>query len=104
MGVHNTTGVINTLFICFGSLLALAIYRWYRARVGSDTGNTDNNDSERLLRPSAYYAVDISMVLNAMTRSGPGLTAFSRMQQCTPPMPTKKEVYSFMDSWSVSPA
>ena len=60
---HNTTGVINTLFICFASLLALTVYRWYRASVGNDTGNTDNNDSERLLRPSAWYAVDGHILL-----------------------------------------
>ena len=100
MGVHNTTGA-NTLFIVLSALIALGCYAVYRATVGSDESREDRtSDGDMLLRPGAWFAVDISIVLNAMTR-GRGLTAFTRMQQCAPPMPAKKQVFSYMDSWCV---
>ena len=100
MGVHNTTGA-NTLFIVLSALIALGCYAIYRATVGSDESREDRtSDGDMLLRPGAWFAVDISIVLNAMTR-GRGLTAFTRMQQCAPPMPAKKQVFSYMDSWCV---
>ena len=95
MGVANTTGAASTLFICASILIAREIYQTYCRHVGN--GIPDSNAGS-LIRPGAWYAVDISMVLNAMTR-GRGATDLMRMQQCTPPIPTKKEVYAYMDSW-----
>ena len=99
MGVHNTTGAVNTLFIVVTVLITMGIYVAYRAIVGTREERTA--DGDMLLRPGGWFAVDISMVLNAMTR-GRGLTAFARMQQCVPPMPAKKEVFKYMDSWYVA--
>jgi len=96
MGVSNTTGV-NTLFIAAAALVLTAAFVAYRSIVGTrDDGEGDN----QLVRRNAWYAVDISMILNAMTR-GRATTNIMRMQQCVPPMPVKKEVYDYMDSWYV---
>ena len=80
MGVHNTTGVDNTLFIVLLSIISLAAYKIYRSAVGIRDNESNNNDQDLLLRSGAWFALDISMVLNAMTRRGRGLTAFARMQ------------------------
>ena len=96
MGVDNTTGAA-TLFIGLVTLLISAAYTVYCVSVG----NQDDNDRVRnkgLIRPGGWYAVDVSMVLSAMVR-GRGATMVMRLQQCTPPMPTKTEVYSYMDAW-----
>ena len=96
MGVHNITGTMNTLFICLAVIVGMGIYRIYCRAVGNQ-GN-DSATQGGLIRAGGWFAVDISMVLNAMTR-GRGVTDLLRMQQCDPPMPTTKEVYAFMDSW-----
>ena len=91
MSVGNTTG-INTLFLYLAVILLSAAYAAYCGCVG--TGETDG----RLTRKDGWYAVDISMVLNAMLR-GRGKTALMRMQLCAPPMPTNKQVYAYLDEW-----
>ena len=87
MGVHNTTGAVNTLFICLAVLVGMVVYRLYCRAVGNQ-----DNDSVRphdLIRAGGWFTVDISMVLNAMTR-GRGVTNLMRMQQCTPPHVNEK--------------
>lgn len=96
MGVHNTTGAANTLFIALATIVGMTLYRVYCLAVGNQGRGSGRQGG--LIRGGGWYAVDISMVLNAMIR-GRGVTDLARMQQCAPPMPTKKEVYSFMDSW-----
>ena len=91
MGVNGFTGV-HTLFIYVIVLFTTAAYIQYCCSVGG------NNDKAGLIRPNGWYAVDISMVLNAMFR-GRGKTDFMRLQQCNPPMPTRQVVFSFMDQW-----
>ena len=91
MTVHNTTGV-NTLFIYVATILTSAAYAYYCAHTGSGNANG------RLVRAGAWCGVDISMVLNALLRPR-GATSLMRMQTCTPPMPTQKEVYDYLDSW-----
>ena len=96
MTVHNTSGA-KTLFIYLAAIVVSAAYALYCKTVGP--GNADDDvDDGRLIRPEAWYAVDISMVLNSMT-NGRGVTALMRMQLCAPPMPTKQEVYDYLDSW-----
>ena len=96
MGVSNITGA-NTLFIAAAALVVTAAFLMYRSIIGTrDDGECDN----QLVRRNAWYAVDISMILNAMTR-GRATTNIMRMQQCVPPMPVKQEVYDYMDSWYV---
>ena len=100
MGVHNTTGA-NTLFIVLSALIALGCYVIYRATVGSDESREDRtSDGDMLLRPGAWFAVDISIVLNAMTR-GRGLTAFARMHQYLQCPQKNKCSPTHMDSWYV---
>ena len=89
MSVGNTTGV-NTLFVYCAVVLATAAYIKYCRYVGSG-GNT-------LIRKNAWYAVDVSMVLNAMIR-GRACLEMARMQHCAPPMPNKKQVFLFLDQW-----
>ena len=96
MGVHNTTGAVNTLFISLAVIVGMALYRVYCLAVGNQGRGSGRQGG--LIRPGGWYAVDISMVLNAMTR-GRGVTDLARMQQCAPPMSAKKEVYTFMDTW-----
>ena len=81
MGVHNTTGV-NTLFIYAASLIATAAFMTFRRKVGRKF------EQLSLIREGAWYAVDVSMVLNAMLR-GAGVTNMARIQQCDPLMPTQ---------------
>lgn len=95
MGVHNTTGV-NTLFIAFAAIVGMTLYRVYCRAVGNQGRGSGQQGG--LIRAGGWYAVDISMVLNAMMR-GRGATDLARMQQCAPPMPAKKEVYAYMDVW-----
>ena len=91
MGVHGTTGAA-TLFIYVAVLFVTAAYIAFVRSVGR------NPDQPGLLRAGAWYAVDISMVLNAMLR-GKGVTDFMRIQQCVPPMTTMKEVFAYLDQW-----
>ena len=86
MGVHNTTGV-NTLFIAFAAIVGMTLYRVYCRAVGNQGRGSGQQGG--LIRAGGWYAVDISMVLNAMMR-GRGATDLARMQQCAPPMPAKK--------------
>jgi len=97
MGVDNTTGAASTLFISLTTLLTSAAYTVYCRSVGNQ-GNDRERNSRDLIRPGGWYGVDLSMVLSAMLR-GRGATMVMRLQQCTPPMPTKKEVFSYMDGW-----
>lgn len=97
MGVDNTTGAASTLFISLRKVLTSAAYTVYCRSVGNQ-GNDRERNNRDLIRPGGWYAVDVSMVLSAMLR-GRGATMVMRLQQCTPPMPTKKEVYSYMDTW-----
>ena len=91
MGVHNTTGK-TTLFIDVHKIINSAQYVAYCRAVGTTT------DQIGILRSNAWYALDISMVLNAMLH-GKGVTDLMRMQQCTPPMPASKYVYTYLDAW-----
>ena len=91
MGVHNTTGAM-TLFIYAATLITTAAFLTFRRKVGR------NFDQVSLIREGAWYAVDVSMVLNAMLR-GAGVTDMVRMQQCDPPMPTRKLVFEWLDQW-----
>ena len=91
MTVQNTSGVC-TLFVYLAAVLSAAAYVTYCTTVGSGTA------TGRLLRRDGWFAVDISMVLNALIRRK-DISALMRLQCCAPPMPTKKEVYAFLDSW-----
>ena len=92
MSVHNTAGV-NTLFVYLAAVVLLAAFAQYCRVVG-----VGNHQDGRLTRKSAWYSVDISMVLNAMIRRR-GVSALTRLQLCAPPMPTQKEVYAYLDDW-----
>ena len=87
MGVHNTTGAANTLFIALAAIVGMALYHVYCLAVGNQGRGSGRQGG--LIRAGGWYAVDISMVLNAMLR-GRGATDLARMQQCAPPMPAKK--------------
>ena len=82
MAVENLTGK-ETLFTLLSVLACTVAY------AGITT----------LLQRKKWYAVDISLVLNAMTLGRKGATGFLRTQQCVPPMPSKKAVYKYLDEW-----
>ena len=91
MGVHNTTGE-NTLFIYLAVLIAMSVFVTYIRNVGN------NSTCGNLIRKRGWFGVNISMVLNAMLR-GRGQTEMLRLQQCSPPMSTRKTVYAYLDKW-----
>lgn len=91
MTVQNTTGVC-TLFVFLAVILMSTAFVTYCKTVGL------GNPTGRLTRRDGWYGVDISMVLNALIRRK-DVSALMRLQCCEPPMPTKKEVFAFLDAW-----
>ena len=81
MAVEGTTGQLS-LFYLITTLASTAAYAGIQC----------------LLQRKKWYAVDISLVLNAMTY-GRGVTDFARTQQCVPPMASKKSVFRYFDEW-----
>ena len=63
MGVSNTTGA-HTLFIAVAVLALTVAFLAYRSIVDA---RDDREGDNQLVRRDACYAVDISMILNAMT-------------------------------------
>ena len=82
MAVENLTGK-ETLFILLSALAVTVAYAGIKTFV----------------QRRKWYAVDISLVLSAMTLGRKGTTGFLRTQQCVPPMPSKKAVYKYLDEW-----
>ena len=75
MTIANTTGAAKTLFVPVENL-------------------------DDVLQRESWYAVDISLVLCAMTK-GKGVTDFARAQQCIPPFPTEETVNNYLNEWYV---
>ena len=64
MTVHNTTDK-NSFFIALKDLIGKAAYTQFVRAIGNDDA-----DVSRLQRKGAWFAMDISMVLNSMVRGG----------------------------------
>ena len=95
MTVHNTTDK-NSFFIALKDLIGKAAYTQFVRAIGNDDA-----DVSRLQRKGAWFAMDISMVLNNMVRGvrDQGALEITRLQQCVPPMPCRKQVFAHVDIW-----